>query len=152
MKRVVLFLVVILADAGAVAATPASDASSAPVTLTFEKSLVDPAGVWEGTVSGDIEGDLTTVLLEARQTDQILHVRFAWIIDAADDDFDFVAELDGILNLKTGEVVMNGSVVDGYLIGAEVHEEAQLVDSGTLRFVGTIRIMPATGDPALASC
>ena len=142
MKRLVLML--ILMQLVATGAMPAH-ASSEPVRLTFDKSLVDPAGVWEGTVTGDIEGDLTTVLLEANQTGVIQHVKFDWIVDAADDDLDFTAELDGILNLETGQVVMDGNVVDGYLDGAQVHEEGQLVNAGTFRFVGSIRIMPATG-------
>ena len=39
---------------------------------------------------------------------------------------------------------MNSTVVDGFLQGAQVHEEGQLVDAATLRFEGTIQIMPAT--------
>jgi hypothetical protein len=39
---------------------------------------------------------------------------------------------------------MNGTVVDGFLQGAQVHEEGQLVNAATLRFEGTIRVMPAT--------
>jgi hypothetical protein len=44
----------------------------------------------------------------------------------------------------TGAVIMNGTVVDGFLQGAQVHEEGQLVDAATLRFEGTIQVMPAT--------
>jgi hypothetical protein len=39
---------------------------------------------------------------------------------------------------------MNGTVVDGYLYGAQVHEEGQLLDAATLRFEGTITVMSAT--------
>jgi hypothetical protein len=37
-----------------------------------------------------------------------------------------------------------GTVVEGWLSGAQVHEEGQLVDPATLRFVGEIEIMPAS--------
>jgi hypothetical protein len=39
---------------------------------------------------------------------------------------------------------MNGTVVEGFLEGAQVHEEGQLVNPATLGFEETIRIMPVT--------
>jgi hypothetical protein len=120
------------------AATP-----HAPVRLTFEKCLIDAVNwVWEGTVDGDIAGDLRTELRDLRVTGVIWHVRFDWIISAGDRSF--TADLDGILNTRTGRVVMNGRVADGYLLGARVHEEGQLVDPENLCFEGTIQVMPAT--------
>lgn len=119
-----------------------SDARS-PVRLTFEKSSIEE-GIWEGTVEGDIEGDLRTELTELRESGNVWHVRFAWIITADDPGESFTADLSGILNLNTGRVVMNGRVVDGYLEGARVHEEGQLVDPGNFGFEGLINIMPAT--------
>jgi hypothetical protein len=41
---------------------------------------------------------------------------------------------------------MNGAVIEGWLEGARVHEEGQLIDPDTLRFQGAILLMPATGD------
>jgi len=117
-------------------------AANDPVRLSFDKALVDPAGVWEGTVSGDVDGDLTTELLSLEVTGAIWHVTFDWIVTAGDQSF--VATMDGILNTKTGGVVMNGTVTSGWLLGAQVHEEGQLIDPATLRFVGEITILPAT--------
>jgi hypothetical protein len=119
-------------------------AANDPVRLSFDKALVDPAGVWEGTVSGDIDGDLTTELLSLEVTGAIWHVTFDWIVTAGDQSF--VATMDGILNTKTGRVVMNGTVTSGWLLGAQVHEEGQLIDPdpATLRFIGQITILPAT--------
>lgn len=101
-------------------------------------------GIWTGTVSGDVEGVLTTQLLSAWQSGPILHVTFAWIISAGEQSF--VAELKGTLNTLTGRVEMDGTIVEGWLVGAQVHEEGQLVDPNTLRFQGTIEVMPATAD------
>jgi hypothetical protein len=124
-------------------AVPAS--ASAPLQLTFEKESVAP-GMWEGTVSGDVDGDLTTFLTSCTGPDPcsgpIWHVEFDWIIDAGGESF--TAHLSGVLNNVTGAVIMNGTVVDGFLQGAQVHEEGQLVDAATLRFEGTIQVMPAT--------
>lgn len=118
--------------------------ASAPVYLNFDKSG-GGGGVWNGTVSGDIHGDLTTTLTDLRVSGPVWHVVFTWDIDdtdLGDGDQSFVATLSGVLNTKTGAVVMNGTVTDGYLLGAQVHEEGQLIDPATLRFNGSIRVMP----------
>jgi hypothetical protein len=129
------------ASVGVDAVDVAADVSARPVELSFDKTAV-AQGVWQGTVDGDISGTLTTMLTELRITGPIWHVRFEWDISAGDRSF--VADLSGTLNNETGAVVMNGTVVEGFLLGAQVHEEGQLVDAATLRFVGSIRVMPAT--------
>jgi hypothetical protein len=122
--------------------------AAAPLQLTFAKQSVVPigSGVWEGTVSGDVDGDLRTVLTGCNGPNPcsgtIWHVEFDWIIDAGAESF--TAHLSGVLNNTTGAVVMNGTVVDGFLQGAQVHEEGQLVNPGTLAFEGTIQVMPST--------
>jgi hypothetical protein len=121
--------------------SPLAAVAAAPVRLEFHKCMVDPAGVWEGQVTGDIDGDLQTVLTDLRVTGAIWHVRFDWII-AGDDAF--TADLAGTLNTRTGTVVMNGRVADGHLLGARVHEQGQLVDPVNSCFAGTIDILPAT--------
>jgi hypothetical protein len=116
----------------------AAGVPAAPVELSFDKTAVAD-GVWQGTVDGDITGMLETRLTERRISGPIWHMRFDWIISAGDQSF--VADLRGTLNNNTGAVVMNGTVVEGYLLGARVHEEGQLVDAATLRFRGSIRVM-----------
>jgi hypothetical protein len=136
-RRVLGGLVAILACAALLAPTAAQ--AKSPVNLTFDKSSSGP-GTWQGTVSGDITGDLTTVLRDVRVTGKVWHVEFDWIVSAGSQSF--TARLDGVLNTKTGAVVMNGRVIEGYLQGARVHEEGQLIDPTSLHFVGSIRIMP----------
>ena len=71
-----------------------------------------------------------------------LQVTFDWIITAGAESF--TAHLSGVLNTQTGAVVMNGTVVDGFLRGAQVHEVGQLVNPAALGFEGTISVMPST--------
>lgn len=123
--------------------SPLAAVAAAPVRLEFHKCIVDPAGVWEGQVTGDINGDLRTVLTDIRVAGAVWHVRFDWIIGGDDA---FTADLSGVLNTRTGGVVMNGRVVDGHLLGARVHEQGQLVDAANSCFAGTIDILPATAD------
>ena len=139
-------LALLLVVAIAVAAVPVQaqrSQNNAPVLLHFEKSAIGP-GIWEGSVSGDVTGNLRTELTSLRIAGPIWHVTFDWIIDAGDHSF--TARLKGTLNTLTGRVVMNGTVVDGWLLGAQVHEEGQLIDPSTFRFQGTIQVMPATAE------
>ena len=142
----------------------ADGASTASVELSFD-SPFDPTnpGVWVGTVAGDITGTLQTRMTDLQVSGPIWHARFEWTITAADTfasrpgapldvhssqttmttGQSFVADLSGVLNIETGAVVMNGTVVEGYLLGAQVHEEGQLIDADTLRFQGTIQVTAA---------
>jgi hypothetical protein len=143
-RRLRAAALVALAAAGLLfLAVPAG--ASAPLNLTFEKESVGE-GAWAGTVSGDISGDLKSFLTACTGpkacSGRIWHVEFDWVIDAGAESF--TAHLSGVLNTVTGKVVMNGTVVEGFLEGARVHEAGQLVDAETLGFEGTIRIMPAT--------
>ena len=142
-RKLILVGVLVMAAFGLlVAPQPATAGSAAaPLNLTFDKTAVDPAGVWQGTVGGDLDGELTTVLTALEVNGPIWLVEFDWIVDTGDAQ-SFTAHLSGILNTETGQVVMNGTIVDGWLLGAQVHEEGQLVDAQTLQFQGTIRIMP----------
>ena len=139
-----LVRLVLLACTVAAAAVPAANASNAPVLVTFDKHVVDPvAFVFAGTTGGDISGSLTSNLVSLNaSTGPNLHITFDWHVTAGARSF--TARTDGIWNTKTGSVVMNGTVIDGYLLGAQVHEEGQLVDPAHLEFVGSIRVMPAT--------
>jgi len=124
------------------AAGPAAAANS-PVRLTFEKAIHEPAtGVWEGTTAGDVVGSLRTELRSVDVAGPVWHVTFDWIVLAGERTF--TARLSGVLNTSTGAVVMNGTVIEGWLEGAQVHETGQLVDPTSLRFQGSIRLMPAT--------
>ena len=142
-SALVVLLLAGLLSLGLAHAAPAG--AAAPLALTFEKAAVAP-GMWEGTVSGDVDGDLTTVLTGCTGptpcSGRIWHVEFDWIITAGAESF--TARLSGILDTQTGQVVMNGTVVDGFLQGAQVHEEGQLVDAATLGFEGSITVMPSS--------
>lgn len=111
-----------------------------PVELTFEKVLVGPGYVWAGSVDGDLQGGLVTELTALEISGAIWLVEFDWIVDTG-DEHSFTAHLQGILNTTTGAVVMNGVVTEGWMEGAQVHEEGQLVNPATSAFQGTIQIM-----------
>jgi hypothetical protein len=140
---IVLSLLSLALGSAAAVGAPAAAAENTPIRLNFDKSILDPAaGVWEGTTGGDVAGGLRTELRSLQVTGPIWHVTFDWIVTAGPQSF--TARLWGVLNTATGAVVMNGTVIDGWLEGAQVYEAGQLVDAATLRFQGSIRLMPAT--------
>ena len=142
MRKVLMFGLLVAVVAASLAAT--ASASNEPVTLSFTKHVVDPANlVFEGDVSGAIEGGLVSRAVSVNGAGgEVTRFTFDWIVSAGAKSF--TARLDGILNAVTGQVVMNGTVISGYLRGAEVHEAGRLVDPATFTFAGTIWIMPAT--------
>jgi hypothetical protein len=90
-------------------------------------------------VAGDVTGHLETRLLSAHGDGPVLQVRFLWIILAADKSF--TAKAAGTLNTETGAVVMQGSVVRGFLKDACFLEQGQLVDPIASRFQGSIKLV-----------
>ena len=120
---------------------PAAASDSAPLIWSFDKCAVAD-GVWHGTAQGPtgVSEPLETRLTGLRQTDSVLHVDFDWQVGDT-----YLAQLSGILNLKTGAVVMTGRVAEGQYAGSQVHEEGQLYDAENSCFAGTIRVLPATG-------
>jgi hypothetical protein len=125
----------------------AASASSAPVQVDFVKHVVDPGNlVFEGTVSGGVNGSLTSRLVSLnRVSGPNYHITFDWIVSAGEQSF--AARTTGIWNTLTGRVGLNGKVISsGYLSGAQVHEEGHLVDPSSLTFAGFLRLLPATAD------
>jgi hypothetical protein len=143
-KRVTFIILLALIMSVFMQASIAAAEASTPVNLSFAQADPDGDFIWHGTVSGDISGSLETRLLSISQAGKILHVEFDWIVDAGEQSF--TARLKGTLDSETGTVTMNGTVIEGYLAGAQVHEQGQLVNPATSGFEGTIRLMPASAD------
>ncbi len=109
--------------------------TSADIKLNFDKSL-SGFGTWEGTVNGDVTGKLKTYMQKLDISGEIARVEFDFVIDAGASSF--TTRLIGLLNPKTGKVMMDGFVSDGQYAGLRVEENGQLVDPATFRFQGTI--------------
>jgi hypothetical protein len=142
MKKVLLTLAAVAAVA--VPVSSSASAANAPVRVDFVKHIVGPGFVFQGTTSGAVSGGLTSQLVSlSNVSGPIYHVTFDWIVSAGTQSF--TARTAGTWNTLTGQVVLDGTVISsGYLSGAQVHEEGQLVDPATLTFAGFLRLMPAT--------
>jgi hypothetical protein len=56
----------------------------------------------------------------------------------------FTAILDGDFNSVTRRTLLNGTITGGWLQGAQVHEQGQLVNTDTGHFVGELRLTHAS--------
>lgn len=135
MTGLAIALLALLAPAAATAQN-----LNVPLVLSFDKADPDGDGVWHGNVAGAFSGVLTTSPTAIDDSHPVWKVAFEFMIEAGERSM--ILALEGILNTNTGAVVMNGVVTDGYLVGARVHEQGQLVDAAASRFQGSIRILP----------
>jgi hypothetical protein len=129
----------------ALAGVAAHAQPNSPVRLDFDKCGGED-GRFEGTVTGDLAGDLVSQALAVDDARPVWKVRFLWTVGEPGDPDYLVADLSGILNSNTFSVVMNGRVVEGAYTGAQVHEAGHLVgvEECGLRFQGTIDVFPTT--------
>jgi hypothetical protein len=138
MKRIMLVLLALATLAG-VAGT--ARASNGTVVIPFEKHWVGP-GHYVGTACGD--GTIDMQISDSSVTGNVQH--FTATVQLVCEAGALTAVLDGSFNFSTGKTVLNGTVVSGWLAGAQVHEEGQLVAFDPLTFVGTVQLMPGSAD------
>ena len=134
-RQITFLLVITLALVLPLAVVHAEEGGD--VNLTFQKAA-SGEGTWAGTVDGDVQGNLETVLLNIDNSNPVWDVEFDWIIDAGDRSF--TTRMTGTLNSETGAVEMDGEVIEGWMLGARVHEEGQMVDPETSTFEGFIEL------------
>lgn len=119
---------------------PGSALASNEVTvIPFEKQWVGP-GHYIGTAGDD--GTIEMFIYDSWLSGDVQH--FTATVLLTFPDRSLTAILDGRFDFNTGEAVLNGSVVDGWLEGARVHEESQLVGFDPLTFIGTVQLMPGS--------
>lgn len=118
---------------------------SRPVTIAFKKSPVD-ANTWLGSVDTDLDGVYTDGILNYEQVSSQTvgkTVQFAGFYHVETAFYSFTAGMDIQLNLNNGSIRGNGTVVEGWLDGTQVHLEADLVPGGV---AGVMRLMPGSAD------
>lgn len=138
MKGLLLALLVLVALTGSVGTAAASTQT---IVIAFEKHAVG-SGHYVGTACNG--GTIDMQLSNSSVTGNVQH--FAATVRLACASGALTAVLDGSFNFSTGKTVLNGTVVDGWLAGAQVHEEGQLVGVDPFAFVGTVQLMPGSAD------
>ena len=135
-----LAAVAVFVGVATLGAAPAS-ASSAPIVIPYEKTCDETTGHCVGTAGdgGTIEMQGTsfqTTGKRARMTATL------WITVG---DISFTAEMSGHAS-PAGTIVLNGTVTNGSLAGARVHQRSELVgvEGTTTAWTGEIRLTLAS--------
>ncbi|HET7744233.1 MAG TPA: hypothetical protein VFK76_05775 [Gaiellaceae bacterium] len=142
MKRVLLAL---LATATLAAFVGSAAASNDVIVLPFTKqgSVIDSHYV--GTAAGGVALDMQ--LSDKYWTGEIQHFTATETL-VWPGGRSLTAVLEGRFNNTTGATVLNGRVTSGWLQGAQVHEEGQLVGFSfpIASFAGSLQLMPGSAD------
>ena len=143
--------------AGVRAQTQAS--GGAPVEVTFTKWITAfpaMAGVTGGDVNGAFAG--TILSIDPFDNGTIVELEARYEVTAADPAHSFVAHIEGKQNNPAQKAVLNGTVIAGWLVGAQVHVSYDVIvpTTGTSCvpaapvnspcFQGTIRILPGSAN------
>ena len=147
MRKIITLLVLGLA---ALAVTASSvSASSSSIVIPFEKHAIGP-GHYVGT-AGD-GGTIEMQVYDSRFTGGDPETSSHWVqhfkatLTLTVGGQSLTAALDGQFNFTTRQTVLNGIVVDGWLSGAQIHEEGTLTGFAPLTFVGTVMLMRGSAD------
>jgi hypothetical protein len=146
--RKIIGLLVLALAALAVTASSVS-ASSSSMVIPFEKHAVGP-GHYVGT-AGD-GGTIEMQVYDSRFTGGDPETSDHWIqhfkatLQLTVGGQSLTAALDGQFNFTTRQTVLNGVVLDGWLSGAQIHEEGTLTGFAPLTFVGTVMLMRGSAD------
>jgi len=116
------------------------------LAFSSEFAGVDQGGncKWEGRVEGGVDGRVMIALRQVESpleaSNPVWHVRSRWKVEAAPRSRSFDAELEGMVDWKTGSSQLSGTITSGWMKGAWVQEEARFVN-GDPR--GVLRIIPS---------
>ena len=122
-------------------------ADHGPLRITFKKCFAEDAGPfgghYEGTVAGDCGAGTVIFTFESVLPGQVIW-QFSGEYKITTSECSFTAFCAGIDNLRSGSGhdVLNGVVIDGDHLGAQVHVNAQDTDGGACS-QGTITITPS---------
>ncbi len=144
------------ADRGLIdALKPPSEPATPSVRLPFEATLAgarNGSTVWEGRLRGDasapVELTLHQVESPVQAANPVWHVRGQWTVAGLSPARSFTAELEGIVDWKTGATHLSGVVTSGWMKGAWVQQEGRFVNadvSGTVEVLASGRYLNRSG-------
>ena len=129
----------------------------ANVEVAFTKwSTGFPA--FAGVSGGDVPGTFAATVLSREPFDNgiVVKLEAQYRVTGADPAHSFVAHIEGTSNTQTLKAVLNGTVISGWNVGAQVHVTFDVIDPApgtrcvpaapvnSRCFQGTIRVMPGS--------
>ena len=113
-----------------------------------------------GVAGGDVPGTFAATVLSREPFDNgtIVQLEAEYRVTAADPAHSFVVLIEGKQNNPTQQAVLNGTVIGGWLVGAQVHVTFDVIvpapgtrcvpaaPVNSRCFQGTIRILPGSAN------
>jgi hypothetical protein len=144
---------------GADVGSQAQASGGRPVEVTFTKWITAYPAM-AGVTGGDVPGTFAGTVLSRDPFDNgtIVQLEALYGVTGTDPAHSFVAQIKGTLNNPTRKAVLNGTVIEGWNVGAQVHATFDVVvpPAGTscvpqapvngTCFQGTIRILPGSAN------
>ncbi len=125
---------------------------AANVEVTFTK-WVPAFPTLAGVTGGDVPGTFAGAVLSRDQFDNgnIVQLEARYEVIAQDAAHSFVAHIEGKQNNETQEAVFNGTIIEGWLLGAQVHVTYDRIApcpafGQAACFTGIIRVMPGSAN------
>jgi hypothetical protein len=136
--------------AGVSAQTQASGGH--PVEVTFTKWSTGFPGL-AGVTGGDVPGTFAGTVLSRDPFDNgtIVQLEARYGVIGQDAAHSFVAHIEGKQNNETQKAVFNGTIIEGWLLGAQVHVTYDRITpcpafGQSVCFTGVIRVMPGSAN------
>jgi hypothetical protein len=130
----------------------------APIEVTFTKWSTG-AGIGTGipthtgVAGGDVPGTFAGTVLsrDAFENGTIVQLEARYEVIGQDATHSFVAHIEGKQNNETQEAVFNGTIIEGWLLGSQVHVTYDRIApcpafGKAVCFTGVIRVMPGSAD------
>jgi len=140
----------LVAAAGAPNTPALARDGAATVEVTFTK-WVPAFPTLAGVTGGDVPGTFAGVVLSRVPFDNgnIVQLEARYEVRGQDATRSFVAHIEGKQNNETQEAVFNGTIIEGWLRGAQVHVTYDRIApcpafGQAACFTGVIRVMPGS--------
>ena len=141
-----------ISPSGSAAGAQTQAKGGANVEVTFTK-WVTAFPTLAGVTGGDVPGTFAGMVLSRDPFDNgtIVQLEARYEVIGQDAAHSFVAHIEGKQNNETQEAVFNGTIIEGWLLGAQVHVTydriAPCPEFGkAVCFTGVIRIMPGSAN------
>jgi hypothetical protein len=138
--------------AGVAATQAQADGGAANVEVTFTK-WVPAFPTLAGVTGGDVPGTFAGAVLSRDPFDNgnIVQLEARYEVIGQDAAHSFVAHIEGKQNNETQEAVFNGTIIEGWLLGAQVHVTYDRIApcpafGQPVCFTGVIRVMPGSAN------
>ncbi len=120
------------------------------VEVTFTKWL-PTFPTLAGVTGGDVPGTFAGEVLDFVDNGTVAQVKARYEVIGSNAGRSFVALVEGTQNNQTQKAVLNGTVVEGWLVGARVHATFDVISpcpefGKSVCFTGVIRVMSGSSN------